>query len=168
MKAILEAKGLPPLPAKSVTRDTERLDWKEAFVKHGYHLDRPVHSTSFGQSMRWYDESGKYVRSIDMGVVFGDDHADARQEVMGFLNFRSSAPLIPDRVDIMKDGPGDLCVAGVNPHSEEYRHGKRPYELIFVRDQVGVVLKCGAEDVDLLPIARVLDRVIQACPEKQK
>lgn len=175
LKEALEATNKLPDSLVCVLRDDSQLNWTSVFAKWGYHLthsselifqrDFPPFSV---RTMEWDVEKGSHAQEIRLTVAKGTNGpAEARERLFEMVGAGTTRMITPSTFEVLRDGPGDLCIIIPKRWTNEYKQGKILNRMSFVRDNIGVDLLCSG-DTDLLPIARDLDQVIASCPQLPK
>ena len=165
--AIRKQWTLPDLSTNRV-RDVVKLDLHPVF--HGQYtlglsdelLSQP--DKYVARYMEWNTKPAIHSDQIRMVVIYGIDIAnnalDGLFEIMGS---GTSMAITPSTFDLLRNGPGNIAFAMPTGQKEEGGTIKILGAIWFCRDNIAVQLTCSG-GVDLLPIAKAIDRVIQSCP----
>ena len=175
MKEAIEANCALPVPARRVIRDCSQLNWKGLFNGLGYNLtysSKPKASPRIGrvtvQVLKW--QAGKKFNTkpitpyLTIGVLVGDTATNAQIDLFEFMGTAVSKAITPSSFKILKDGPGDYCIVAPGYLTGDEKGQRVIHKVWFVRDNIGVVV-ASPDDTDLLPFAKLADRVIRSCPE---
>jgi len=103
------------------------------------------------------------VRGLLLTVVRGENGpADAQAGLFQIMG-STSRVVTPSRFKVLPQGPGDICFMQPMPGQT---NESVLSQIWFTRDNMGVELR-SYTDLNVLPLARALDKAIQSCPKKK-
>jgi hypothetical protein len=171
--AIEEKHPLPDM-STNVLRDISQLDLRKAFPV-GFELndsrERGGESGMYVERhMLWWnsteDRAHKNQGSeIQLTLVRGEKVASNALEQMFVIMEQTSMGISPSTFDVLENGLGTIAFAHPWTCKREGKELRVTYALWFCRDNIAIKLLCSGS-TDLLPIAKAIDRLIQACPGK--